>query len=240
MKFDLPRVIGHRGACADAPENTLESFREAHRQGARWIEFDVRLARDDVVIVLHDTDLDRTTTARGPARAIDVAALAAIDAGSWFGPRFAAARVPTLAATLALAQERGLGCNIELKPEPGDAVPLAKAVAAAIDGSGLTLLLSSFDPACVAACAEFAPDRPRGALIDGRWGADPVATARSFGCATLHARADRALGLTGFGLPVLAYTVNDPGQATMLWARGIASVFSDRPGLLLAAAAPGA
>jgi glycerophosphoryl diester phosphodiesterase len=48
--------------------------------------------------------------------------------------------------------------------------------------------------------------------------------------------ADQALGLVGFGLPVLAYTVNDPGQATMLWARGITGVFSDRPGLLLAAA----
>ncbi|GIL39269.1 glycerophosphodiester phosphodiesterase family protein [Roseiterribacter gracilis] len=237
MKLDLPRVIGHRGACADAPENTLESFREAHRQGARWIEFDVRLARDDVAIVLHDTTLDRTTTARGPARAIDSASLATIDAGSWFGPAFAQARVPTLAATLALASELGLGCNVELKAEPGDAAALAKAVAAEIAGSDLTLLLSSFDPDCVAACAEFAPSVPRGALIDGRWGADPIATARSYGCTTLNARADQALGFTGFGLPVLAYTVNDPGQATMLWARGIAGVFSDRPGLLLAAAA---
>src|SRR3954464_6346610 len=145
MILDLPRVIGHRGACAHAPENTLESFREAHRQGARWIEFDVRLAREDVVIVLHYTDLDRTTTARGPARAIDSAALAGIDAGSWFGPQFARARVPTLAATLALAKELGLGCNVELKAEPGDAVPLAKAVAADVAGSDLALLLSSFD-----------------------------------------------------------------------------------------------
>jgi glycerophosphoryl diester phosphodiesterase len=234
----LPRVIGHRGACADAPENTLESFREARRQGARWIEFDVRLARDDVAIVLHDPTLDRTTTAHGPVRAIDSAALEVIDAGSWFAPHFALARVPTLAATLALAKELGLGCNVELKAEPGDAEKLAEAVARVIAGSagGLDLLLSSFDPACVAACARHAPSVPRGALIDGRWGADPVATARHHGCATLNVAADQALGLVGFGLPVLAYTVNDPGQATMLWARGIAGVFSDRPGLLLAAA----
>jgi glycerophosphoryl diester phosphodiesterase len=233
----LPRVIGHRGACADAPENTLASFREAKRQGARWIEFDVRLAAGDLVVVLHDPTLDRTTDARGPVRAVDETALARIDAGTWFAPRFTGARVPTLAATLALAAELELGCNIELKAEPGDAEPLARAVAVELRDAPDELLLSSFDPACVAACARFAPDVPRGALVDGRWGADPIATARAHGCATLNLAADRALGFVGFGLPVLAYTVNDPGQATMLWARGVAGVFSDRPGLLLQAAA---
>ena len=67
MKLDLPKVIGHRGAALAAPENTLESFREAHRQGARWVELDVSLTADDQILVMHDDTLDRTTDGKGPA-----------------------------------------------------------------------------------------------------------------------------------------------------------------------------
>ena len=53
--LQLPKVIGHRGAMAYAPENTLESFREAHRRGATWVEIDVKLTADGVPIVMHDS-----------------------------------------------------------------------------------------------------------------------------------------------------------------------------------------
>ncbi|MDP3239195.1 MAG: glycerophosphodiester phosphodiesterase family protein, partial [Reyranella sp.] len=59
--LQLPKVIGHRGAMAYAPENTLESFREARRRGAAWVEIDVKLTADGVPIVLHDSSLKRTT-----------------------------------------------------------------------------------------------------------------------------------------------------------------------------------
>src|SRR5471030_3320399 len=59
--LQLPKVIGHRGAAAYAPENTLDSFREAHRRGAQWVEIDVKLTADSVPIVMHDSSLKRTT-----------------------------------------------------------------------------------------------------------------------------------------------------------------------------------
>ena len=59
--LQLPNVIGHRGAMAYAPENTLESFREARRRGATWVEIDVKLTADGVPIVMHDSSLKRTT-----------------------------------------------------------------------------------------------------------------------------------------------------------------------------------
>ena len=59
--LQLPRVIGHRGAAAYAPENTLASFREARKRGARWVETDVKLTQDGVPIVMHDESLKRTT-----------------------------------------------------------------------------------------------------------------------------------------------------------------------------------
>ncbi len=59
-------AVGHRGAAAYAPENTVASFDEAVRLGARAVEFDLRLSADGVPVVLHDDTLDRTTNGRGP------------------------------------------------------------------------------------------------------------------------------------------------------------------------------
>ncbi len=65
--LQLPKVIGHRGAMAYAPENTLNSFREAHRRGATWVEIDVKLTADGVPIVMHDDLSLKRTTGRRPA-----------------------------------------------------------------------------------------------------------------------------------------------------------------------------
>jgi len=74
-QLDLPPVIGHRGAAAAAPENTLAGIRMAHRLGARWVEFDVRLSADAQCIVLHDDTVNRTTDGSGAAALLPFAAL---------------------------------------------------------------------------------------------------------------------------------------------------------------------
>ena len=65
-----PRLIGHRGAMAVAPENTLASFQRAAIDGADWIEFDTRLSADGVPIIFHDDTLERTSDGKGPVSAI--------------------------------------------------------------------------------------------------------------------------------------------------------------------------
>ena len=72
----LAQVIGHRGAAARAPENTLAGLRRAHALGARWVEFDVMLTRDRVPVLIHDETLDRTTSGRGEVAGHDLADLA--------------------------------------------------------------------------------------------------------------------------------------------------------------------
>ncbi len=62
---ELPKLVGHRGACDVAPENTLASFERAVRDGADIIELDVRLCRDGQVVVMHDARVDRTTNGAG-------------------------------------------------------------------------------------------------------------------------------------------------------------------------------
>ena len=87
--FDLPPVIGHRGAAAYAPENTLAGFVKAAEQGVTWVEFDVRLTRDGVPVLIHDDDLDRTTEGSGLVANATLKQIKELDAGSWFGAAFA-------------------------------------------------------------------------------------------------------------------------------------------------------
>ena len=79
-----PLIIGHRGASADAPENTMAAFREAIAVGADGIEFDVRLTRDGVPVVIHDSTLRRTGGLPQRIAEITQSELATIDVGSWF------------------------------------------------------------------------------------------------------------------------------------------------------------
>ncbi|MFD4860400.1 glycerophosphodiester phosphodiesterase [Streptomyces atratus] len=99
-----PVVFAHRGASAYAPENTLAAVDKADALGFDWVENDVQFTKDGVLVVVHDTDLKRTTDVEEvfPGRApwavkdFTAAEIARLDAGSWFGPQFAGTRVPTL------------------------------------------------------------------------------------------------------------------------------------------------
>lgn len=94
---DLPLIIGHRGASAVAPENTLSAFKRAMLDGADGIEFDVRLSRDGVPVVIHDATLARTGLLKASVGALSCAELQQTDVGKWFN-RHRAARTPASAA----------------------------------------------------------------------------------------------------------------------------------------------
>ncbi|MFD9908197.1 glycerophosphodiester phosphodiesterase [Streptomyces sp. NPDC059063] len=103
-RHDVPVVVAHRGASAYAPENTLAAIDKAADLGFRWVENDVQRTKDGVLVIVHDDNLKRTTNVeevfpdRAPWKVKDFTAaeIAKLDAGSWFGPKFAGARVPTL------------------------------------------------------------------------------------------------------------------------------------------------
>src|ERR1700693_594514 len=84
----LPPVIGHRGAAARAPENTLAGLRRAKAVGCARVVFDVRLTGDGALVLCHDPRLDRTTNGSGLISASSLAAIRELDAGSWFDPSF--------------------------------------------------------------------------------------------------------------------------------------------------------
>jgi glycerophosphoryl diester phosphodiesterase len=237
-------VIGHRGAAACAPENTLAGFRKAKELGCRWVEFDVRLTVDGQLILLHDEKLERTTNGRGKAALLPLAEIRRYDAGCRFGPSFRGERVPTLAEAVVLLSELGVGANVELKAARG-----CEAKTGAMAAELLcrvwpphlpALLISSFSQKALAAAQACAPWIARGMLfraVPRNW----RVLAERFGCATIHAdhrRLHPALvaEIRESGYPLLAYTVNDPRRANTLFSWGVTSVFSDFPHILLAAA----
>jgi glycerophosphoryl diester phosphodiesterase len=109
-----PLVIAHRGYRTQYPENTLAAFQAAIDAGADMIELDVLLSKDRKMVVIHDAALDCTTNGRGMVSDYTLSELKALDAGSWFDPRFKGERLPTLEEVLDRVDGR-VPLNIEIK-----------------------------------------------------------------------------------------------------------------------------
>ena len=117
----LPVLVAHRGDPSRAPENTLASVRAALEARPDFIEVDVHLSADGEVVVIHDADLERTTSGRGPVSEHSLAQLRGLDAGRWFGEEFAGEPLPTLREVWAAAGEEAR-LAVELKGEGTGAV----------------------------------------------------------------------------------------------------------------------
>jgi glycerophosphoryl diester phosphodiesterase len=242
----LPRVIGHRGAAAAAPENTLAGIAKAKALGASWIEFDVKLTEDDQAVLFHDDRLERTTDGQGLVAATTLAAIRDLDAGSWFHASFRGERVPTFEEALALCAELGLGINVEIKPCPGRERETAAATMNVLrmlwPRSMPAPLVSSFAPACLRLAQEMAPQMPRGYLagtLPRRW----RALVAEYGCATLHLNHRRIVPwqratVVAAGVPLVLYTVNHGPAARRYIEAGVAAIFTDCVDRVLAALAP--
>jgi glycerophosphoryl diester phosphodiesterase len=237
----LNPVIGHRGAAARAPENTLAGLRVAAELGAHWVEFDVMLSKDGVPVLMHDETLERTTNGRGRVARHTAAELVELDAGAWFGPQFAGERVPTFEQTVTELLRLQHGANVEIKPSGGRGAETGEVVAGylreAWPSDGPPLLLSSFDRGALAAAQRVAPAIPRGLLAEwlpGDWD-DAM---RALACSTLHLNHRRiTLGrlrsLAAKDVAVLLYTVNDGSRARDLLARGAMAVITDVPDVVI-------
>ncbi len=149
-------AMAHRGQRLTYPEQTLEAYEAAIRLGADGIETDVQRTRDGRLAMLHDLTVDRTTDGHGRIADQDWAAVRALDAGTWFDPRFAGARVPSLEDTLDLVVGAGLLLCVEIKGTPTDTPATAVAVARLLRDRDLLdqVFISSFDHAALQAARD--------------------------------------------------------------------------------------
>jgi glycerophosphoryl diester phosphodiesterase len=229
--LQLPRVIGHRGAMTYAPENTLASFREAKRRGARWVEIDVKLAADSVPVLMHDSSLERTM---GIDRLVAETPRAELPA-----------LVPTLEQAIECFRELGLGCNVEIKPCEGREVETARITVETLrrcwPDALPAPLLSSFKEASLAAAFQAAPEFARALLLreiadDWRPRAEAVAAA---GITTNGEKltAPRAVEIRKAGYLLSVYTINDGDVARALVGMGADCIITDAPDVILQALA---
>lgn len=244
LQHDLtPRIIGHRGAAVEAPENTISSIRKAAERGAVWVEFDVSLTRDGIPVLLHDQSLKRTTGRSGLIRDVTFADLRGLEVGSWFAVSFAGEPVPSLEEALAVILEEGLLPNVEIKGAPGAEVETAKAVVAVLHRcwpkDSPSPLLSSFSRLSLASARVEAPDLPR-ALIAHRLPGDWAEALAVLECVSLHLNgkyltAERVSLVKRAGYGVGAFTVNSGSRAVELAGWGVDSIITDDPASIIAA-----
>ena len=110
----LQGICAHRGAMQTHPENTVVAFKEAIGLGAQMIEFDVRLTKDNALIIMHDEMVDRTTNGSGFVNELTLSEIRKLDAGSWKSKKFIGEKVPTLKEVLQMMPQN-IWLNIHLK-----------------------------------------------------------------------------------------------------------------------------
>lgn len=235
------RLLAHRGASADAPENTLEAFREAVRQGADGIELDVMTCGSGELVVCHDERLDRLAGLDWEVRWTSLERLRWADVGTRLG--FAPARIPLLDEVLALVPRGDFRVNVELKCErlEDDGLSLLAAEQVRFHGLEEQVVFSSFNPLCLLRLAGKWPRLRRGYLVDperavgfqeqvlvplcANFAVHPhAATVTPEKVAAWHAR----------GWEVAAWTVDDAAEAARLREAGVDACITNRPAALRA------
>jgi glycerophosphoryl diester phosphodiesterase len=209
-------VIAHRGASFDEPENSLAAFERAIADGADYVEFDIQASRDGGLVVFHDLQLDRLTTATGPLRARSRLELRELG-------------IPTLEEVLELTAGR-IGVMAELKsPRLYRRHDIVRRTVEMLDRDAIVL---SFERAAIVEARRFRP-RLRTVQHVG-FGVSIRAAARYAWGAGFHDRRVTARGLDrarALGLRSFVYTVNDAERIQRLAVLGTDGVFTDRPDL---------
>jgi glycerophosphoryl diester phosphodiesterase len=187
------QLVAHRGASAYAPEHTLEAYRLALEQGADFVEQDLAVTRDGVLVCIHDLTLERTTNVEevfpdrfvedkgggAPARRwlvgdFTLAEIKRLDAGSWFNQKFAGARIPTFQEAIDLIKGKA-GLYPELK-DPAfyrkRGVSPEAILAGVLKKNGLLadaktpVIIQSFDETTIRQLARDLPGVPRVILVE--------------------------------------------------------------------------
>ena len=248
--------IGHRGASGYAPEHTIPSYDLALRLGADYIEQDLQLTSDGVLVCMHDTTLDRTArgapeNCTGPVSSKTLAQVKTCDVGSWFNdahpelarPEYVGLQIPTL-EELFKRYRRRANYYVETKtPEAADHMEerllalMARYKLMKPAARRWQVLIQSFSPASLKKIHGLEPSLPLIALVLGfgpspslENGLDDIATyAVGVGPDDGFVSAALVAAADARCLGVHPYTVNDPGEMATLVAMGVSGMFTNVP-----------
>ncbi len=244
---DLPLILAHRGASADAPENSLAAFALAARQGADGVELDARLTSDGAVVVLHDDTVDATTDGKGMITGMTLAQARQLH----LRPRGGATPEhgeppPLLSEVIELLRPMSVLLNVEIKASRS--FELAEAVAKIVAESGIAgqVLVSSFDQRALTYLQEHHPTMrrallfPPSALSGFMGGTGWLTGAVAMGCEAAHpfwrlATPKVIARAHDLGLNVNVWTVDDEATARKLTVQGVDGIITNRPTAVRAA-----
>jgi glycerophosphoryl diester phosphodiesterase len=251
-----PRIIGHRGAAGEAPENTLPSFQRALADGAGFVELDVHASADGEVIIIHDETVDRTTDGRGPVNGLSLRELKRLNAGYRFtqdggatypyrGQRI---EIPTLGQLFSFIPE--VKAIVEIKQSDP---PMVKKVIEAVRRAGKerdVLLATEKDPIMREIRAEIDGTDPAVAtgfcygevagfmawLLGGAAAAfHPLGQAMQLPCefeGRVLVSEQTINAAHALGIEMFIWTVNDPAEMARLLALGVDGIITDYPARL--------
>lgn len=234
--WPYPKFIAHRGAGRFAPENTLAAMRLGAQHGFSMMEYDVKLTRDGVAVLLHDDGVERTSNGTGNAGDQTYNELSAIDFGSWHSREYAGEPIPTLTSIAAYTQANHIFSNIEIKPHTGaeeqTGTQVAQLAAALWTDPATVPLLSSFSEIALAAALKAAPHLPRALLIAREIPADWADRLSRLKCIALNTNNKYTTkqlidNAHAQGYKIGVWTVNDPVRARELLGWGCDAIFTD-------------
>ena len=229
----VPIVTAHRGFSAAAPENTLPAFQLAIDQGCERAELDVQMTKDGVVMVTHDTNMRRCTGRNQNIYDLTYDEVRKLDAGRWFGKKYAGTKVPTLAEVLDLCKGK-IELNIEIKPNA--ATPELEAETLRIireRGFENNCVITSQSYETLCKVKELAPEIPTGyilALGVGSYYDLPAADFFSVESTFITSGMVQQVHLRG--KTVSSWTVNREEDASDLLSLGVDDIITDKPGMV--------
>lgn len=234
-----PLVIGHRGASAYAPMNTLPAFILAAEQGADGIEFDVWLTKDGIPVILHDLEVDATTNGHGRVCDMTLSDLKTLDAGAWKSDNFAGTRIPTVDEVFSAVGTRFTVINVEIKSDDAMVDGVEAAVYAAIVRHRLSdrVIVSSFDPRVLQRFGALTQDVAMAFLEWEGTPAEARTLARLVRHEALHPHYTQVndgyiRNANDAGRKVNTWTVNDTVEAIRLQRLGVNAIITDTPDVM--------
>lgn len=228
--FHETKVMAHRGASTEAPENTMAAFQKAIDDMADYIELDVQLTNNGEVIVMHDSNAYRTTGVDANIVNMTYKEVKTLDAGSWFSDEYVGENVPSLKEVLELTQGK-IKLNIELKPADNDTA-LAKNTVRLIEKYNMVndCVITSFSESALKAVKTYNQEIKVGYILSAAYGDFYDMKNVDFFSVNAAFLSKRTIdAIHNSGKRVYAWTVNNKESIKNLTNKGVDGIITDNP-----------
>ena len=228
--FHETKVMAHRGASTEAPENTMAAFQKAIDDMADYIELDVQLTNNGEVIVMHDSNAYRTTGVDANIVNMTYKEVKTLDAGSWFSDEYVGENVPSLKEVLELTQGK-IKLNIELKPAD-NGTALAKNTVRLIEKYNMVndCVITSFSESALKAVKTYNQEIKVGYILSAAYGDFYDMKDIDFFSVNAAFLSKRTIdAIHNSGKRVYAWTVNNKEAIKNLTNKGVDGIITDNP-----------